>query len=81
MLQCYIDIQQISFDKPFEVCWDVDSSLLDCKILKLTLQPLVENAVMHGLKSRKGDQAVSIRNPALPAGYHDRNFGQRDRNG
>ena len=61
MLQCYIDIQQISFDKPFEVCWDVDSSLLDCKILKLTLQPIVENAVMHGLKSKKGSRKLSVR--------------------
>ncbi|MDO4269517.1 MAG: sensor histidine kinase [Eubacteriales bacterium] len=61
MLQCYIDIQQISFEKPFDVVWDVAPGLTDCRILKLILQPIVENAVLHGLKAKKGEKRLSIR--------------------
>lgn len=61
MLQCYIDIQQISFEHPFQVVWEIEPELLDCQILKLSLQPIVENAVMHGLKAKKGDKLLAIR--------------------
>ena len=30
--------------------YDIDESVMDLQILKLTLQPIVENAIYHGLK-------------------------------
>lgn len=61
LLQEYINIQQLFFDEPFRVVWDVAPELLYCKIIKLTLQPIVENAVLHGLKSKEGDRVLIIR--------------------
>ena len=33
---------------------DVDEAILDYKIIKLVLQPLVENAIYHGIKNKRG---------------------------
>ncbi len=40
---------------------DVDPALLDCIVPKLTLQPLVENALQHGLELRPGAGRVVVR--------------------
>lgn len=60
-LQYYIRIQQIRFAERFtvEYCASEDSQHLH--ILKLLLQPLVENAILHGLEKRKKGGALSIR--------------------
>ncbi|MEA4822818.1 MAG: histidine kinase [Clostridiaceae bacterium] len=42
------------------VFWDVDDTLLDCRILKLSLQPLIENALNHGLRSRRYNGEIRI---------------------
>lgn len=43
-----------------KVLIDVDERILDAGILKLTLQPLVENAVMHGFKDKKEECLLEI---------------------
>jgi len=50
-LNCYIGIQKIRYGEgvTFEIRCNDD--LYDCKVLKLLLQPLVENALQHGLKN------------------------------
>lgn len=52
----YLRIQSIRYADKFDYSIDVDSDLLDYKIPKLVLQPLVENAIYHGVKlvHRKG---------------------------
>lgn len=48
-VQNFVAIQQIRFDNAFCFQMEVPEELLSCKILKLILQPLVENALYHGL--------------------------------
>lgn len=48
-VQNFVAIQQIRFDNAFCFQMDVPEEMLSCKILKLILQPLVENALYHGL--------------------------------
>jgi two-component system sensor histidine kinase YesM len=50
----YLSIQQIRYSDVFNYTIEVENSVLPHSILKLTLQPLVENAIYHGLKE-KGD--------------------------
>ena len=45
----FVAIQQIRFDNGFRFEMDVPEDLYSCRILKLILQPLVENALYHGL--------------------------------
>ncbi len=45
----YMSIQKIRFDNRFEIIYQIDESVYKLKVLKLILQPLVENALYHGL--------------------------------
>ncbi|MEG0944606.1 MAG: sensor histidine kinase [Angelakisella sp.] len=50
MTQRYINIQKIRFSGRFEYIVEVPDSLMDCTVPKLILQPLIENAIIHGLQ-------------------------------
>ncbi|MFW5894807.1 MAG: cache domain-containing sensor histidine kinase [Bacillota bacterium] len=45
----YLAIQQIRYQNSFEYTLDVEEGIEDHKVLKLSLQPLVENAIYHGI--------------------------------
>lgn len=49
-LTSYLEIQKYRFEELFEYEIDVPEQLLDNPILKLTLQPLVENSIQHGFE-------------------------------
>lgn len=49
MTQRYIDIQRIRFSGRFEYILEVPEPLTHCTVPKLILQPLIENAILHGL--------------------------------
>ena len=50
LLERYIDIQLIRFEDRFACEIDVDDALMGCMVPKLVLQPIVENAVIHGVR-------------------------------
>ncbi|WP_068775702.1 sensor histidine kinase [Paenibacillus sp. FJAT-26967] len=52
-LHFYIRIQQIRFLENFEVEYRIDELTRDVPILKLLLQPLVENAILHGMDGKE----------------------------
>ena len=56
----YIAIQKVRYRDKFEVIWDWDEELLECGVMKLLLQPLVENSIYHGIKTIKGSAAIFI---------------------
>ncbi|NQX45084.1 sensor histidine kinase [Paenibacillus tritici] len=61
-LRHYLYLQQIRYQHKFEVSIDVDEALLDCKIMKLTLQPILENAIFHGIRDkRRGEGHITVR--------------------
>jgi two-component system sensor histidine kinase YesM len=39
---------------------NVDEAISDCLIIKFLLQPIIENAILHGLKLRKDDPVLNI---------------------
>lgn len=45
----YIEIMKVRFDH-FEVQWEVDPNVLNHDIIKLILQPIVENSIHHGVR-------------------------------
>ena len=49
LVESYAQIQRIRFDGKFECICTYDESLKDCELPKLVIQPIVENAVIHGL--------------------------------
>ncbi len=59
-LHNYIAIQKNRFGDKIQFILDVESKLLDRKTLKLILQPLVENAIFHGLEQKVGKGTVTV---------------------
>lgn len=60
----YVTIQNMRFDDILTVEYDIPDELLEMTIPKITLQPLVENAIYHGIKpvaNRKGHVVISGR--------------------
>lgn len=56
----YIYIQKLRFGNRFDVLYEIDESLLNNKIIKLVLQPLVENALLHGIEKKRGKCVIII---------------------
>ena len=53
MVEYYIYIQKVRFDGTFTFDMEVPYELEDCIVPKLILQPIVENAIIHGLANRE----------------------------
>src|SRR5262249_43177013 len=56
----YLEIEQTRFQDRLSVKIDVDPSALDARAPSLLLQPLVENAVRHGIARRAGAGLLEI---------------------
>jgi LytS/YehU family sensor histidine kinase len=57
----YVDIQKIRFGERLCVDFQVDKGALDSRIPTLLLQPLVENAIVHGIAPRASGGTVVVR--------------------
>lgn len=58
----YVSIMKYRYMKPIRLITEIeDDALLDCRVLKLMLQPLVENAIIHGIGPLEQDGFVLIR--------------------
>ena len=57
----YINIQQFRFNNKFKIIKEIQLETLNCMIPKLIVQPLVENAIKHGLETKIGKGIISIR--------------------
>lgn len=51
-IQNYIYLQKIRYGKRFSVAFDIDEDIYGYKTLKFILQPIVENAIIHGLEKK-----------------------------
>ena len=61
IIRQYMNIIDVRFDGRFHAETDCTPETLSCIIPKMILQPLVENAIYHGLEPQKGDGMVTIR--------------------
>jgi two-component system sensor histidine kinase YesM len=59
--ESYITIQTIRFPDKFTVVKEIDPEVLGAKIPSLTLQPLVENAIDHGIRGKSGAGTLTIK--------------------
>ncbi|HSI52358.1 MAG: sensor histidine kinase [Ramlibacter sp.] len=83
----YLDIEQVRFGERLQVEWSLDEAAGDAKVPPLLLQPLVENAVKHGVEpsatgaqvkvttQRRGSTVVIKVTNTVPAGQGKRGHG------
>lgn len=60
-LENYFIIQNFRHENKFDLKYDIPDELYQYPILKLTLQPLVENSIKHGLEMKLGKGSIEIR--------------------
>lgn len=59
-IKSYMIIQKARYEDKLDYTIEYDETLLDKEILKLTTQPIVENAIYHGIKQKRGAGKVKI---------------------
>lgn len=59
-LQLYLNIERVRFGERLKVDFQMEEEALSLKIPPLMIQPLLENAVKHGLRSTNGEVQISI---------------------
>ncbi|WP_394838908.1 histidine kinase [Pendulispora rubella] len=61
MLKRYLEIQELRFADRLRVTWTIDPQVLEARVPLLLLQPVVENAVRHGIARRASAGMLEIR--------------------
>ena len=59
-IEPYLDIQRLRFPDWLRISYDVGGDTLDCLVPRFVLQPLVENAIRHGLTGRVAAGCIEI---------------------
>lgn len=57
----YLYIQKKRYGDKLNYSFDLDESIMDVKVPKIILQPIVENAIYHGIKELDGTGHISIK--------------------
>lgn len=60
-VKSYLTIQQMRYGDKLSYSIDVDERLMNVRIIKILLQPIVENAIYHGIKKLPGEGLIEIR--------------------
>lgn len=66
-IRSYLKIQKIRYEDILDYRINIEPSIKGKIILKMILQPIVENALYHGIKNKRGGGTIIVR------GYEDRN--------
>lgn len=60
LLKDYITIQSYRYMDKFSVSYQISETTVECLIPAFTLQPLLENAIIHGISPKKGEGTIQI---------------------
>jgi len=59
-VKSYLEIQQVRYRDILSYEIDIDERINNCSIPKMTIQPLVENAIYHGIKPKRGMGKITV---------------------
>ena len=61
LLGAYVEIQRMRFQRRLAVSYDINADILEAKLPNFILQPLVENAIQHGIAKQRTGGRIDIR--------------------
>nr|WP_281378649.1 sensor histidine kinase [Paenibacillus phyllosphaerae] len=61
MVKAYLQIQKFRFEERFDVVYELDERTFDCVAAKNIVQPLVENALAHGIEPKRSHGTLIIK--------------------
>ncbi len=59
-VKSYVCLQKIMHKNQFDVQWNIDSDIVHYKTVKLILQPIIENCIVHGFGGTTGGGIIKI---------------------
>lgn len=59
-IRSYLQIQHVRYQNKLDYTLRIDPRIQDVHVLKLILQPIVENAIYHGIKERRGPGHITV---------------------
>ncbi|WP_160308909.1 cache domain-containing sensor histidine kinase [Paenibacillus sp. DMB20] len=65
-LESYVHIMQVRYGGKLNIQFNIDGSLLDYRMPKMLLQPILENAIFHGLDQQNLNELIEVK-----ANHHD----------
>ncbi len=57
----YVQLLETRYSDKLRVYWEVSPDILKCKTVRLCLQPLLENAISHGLRPKRYQGTITVR--------------------
>lgn len=66
----YLIIHELRIRKPINLILDIEPTLYDAPMVKLSLQPLVENAIQHGYRKAVNEIIITIRTKIIGSCLH-----------
>lgn len=60
LVQSFVTIEQMRAPDKFDISYNIPEELKDIKILKIITQPLVENAIKHGISRKRGKGKIEV---------------------
>lgn len=60
-IKSYMEIQKIRYEKRFDFSIDCSDDLLNYRVIKLILQPIIENSIYHGIKPKKKKGSIIVK--------------------
>ncbi len=68
LVMSFVQIEQTRSPEKFEINYDIPEEMLGYKIVKILLQPLVENALKHGIGRKRGKGTILVQGREVPEG-------------
>jgi two-component system sensor histidine kinase YesM len=59
--QNYLYIQKIRYKNRFQIIFDISPEIYECSTIKLIVQPLLENAIYHGVEYMDGEGEITVK--------------------
>lgn len=59
-VEAYLKIQQMRYGNQLIYTFDIDETLINQSIIKIILQPIIENAIYHGIKTLPGQGTIEV---------------------
>ncbi len=69
-VRCYLDMQKVRFPKRLSITWDIEEGSMESRVPTLILQPLVENAIRHGIAQNARQGEISIESKRCEQSLH-----------
>ncbi|MDF2815968.1 MAG: sensor histidine kinase [Paenibacillus sp.] len=61
LIKDYMDIQSFRYGERVRIAFEIDELAVGCLVPRMILQPLVENAILHGIEPAKREGVITIR--------------------